>query len=109
MTYTISLAPSTHAGKITAISSDGHTFTASEPLLTGARYWLDHCADPAATITTIWSSGPGHWAYAQQSATPPSSQCEKAPMAPTSPSGDPSPLTRARTHKSMTLILCLTP
>ena len=59
MTYTISLAPSAH-GKITATSSDGHSFTASEPLLTGARYWLDHGADPAATIVTVWSSG--HWA-----------------------------------------------
>jgi hypothetical protein len=28
----------------------------------GARYWLSHNADPAATITTTWSSGLGHQA-----------------------------------------------
>jgi len=37
MTYTISLTPSAH-GKITATSSDGYSFTASEPLFAGARY-----------------------------------------------------------------------
>ena len=62
MTYTISIAPSTHPGKITAHSSDGCTFNAPQPLFTGARYWLNHGADPAAGILTIWSSGPGHWA-----------------------------------------------
>jgi hypothetical protein len=55
--YIISLAPSTHPGKVSACSSNGHTFTASEQLFTGARYWLDQGAS-SATITTIWSSGP---------------------------------------------------
>jgi purine nucleoside permease len=51
MTYTITVKPSQTPGKVTATSSDG-----------GARYWLSHNADPAATITTTWSSGPGHYA-----------------------------------------------
>jgi hypothetical protein len=28
----------------------------------GARYWQAHGAPSTATIVTIWSSGPGHWA-----------------------------------------------
>ena len=60
VTYTISIAPSTHPGKVTATSSDGHVFTASEPLFTGARYWQAHGAPSSASILTIWSSGPGH-------------------------------------------------
>jgi hypothetical protein len=39
MTYTISLAPSATPGKVTATSSDGHTFTTSMCILDGARYW----------------------------------------------------------------------
>ena len=62
MTYTIAVKPGTTPGKVTATSSDGYTFTTSTPLLAGARYWLDHGADPAATIVTVWSSGPGHYA-----------------------------------------------
>ena len=62
MSYTISLAPSTHPGKITATSSDGHTFTTSMCILDGARYWQAQGAPSSATITTVWSSGPGHWA-----------------------------------------------
>jgi hypothetical protein len=62
MSYTITVKPSTRPGKVTAYSSDGHSLTTSMPLLDGARYWLNHGADPAATITTTWSSGPGHWA-----------------------------------------------
>jgi len=62
MSYTISLAPSTHPGKVTATSSDGYIFTASEPLFADARYWQAVGAPSTATITTIWSSGPGHWA-----------------------------------------------
>jgi hypothetical protein len=57
MSYTISIEPSRAPGKVTAHSSDGYTFTTSTPLLTGARHWLDHGADPAANIVTAWSSG----------------------------------------------------
>jgi hypothetical protein len=62
MTYTIAVRPGTTLGKFTATSSDGHSLTTSAPLLNGARYWLERGADPAAVITTVWSSGPGHWA-----------------------------------------------
>jgi hypothetical protein len=62
MSYIISIEPSTRPGRVAAHSSDSHTFTTTTPLLDGARYWRDHGADPAATIVTIWSSGPGHWA-----------------------------------------------
>jgi hypothetical protein len=61
MTYTITVAPSTHAGKVTATSSDGVSCTTTTPLLDGARYWLELGAASSATIVTIWSSGPGHW------------------------------------------------
>jgi hypothetical protein len=61
MLYTIAVKPSNTPGKVTAASSNGHTLTATTPLLDCARYWLNQGADPAATITTIWSSGPGHW------------------------------------------------
>jgi hypothetical protein len=61
MTFTISLTPSAHPGKVTATSSDGHRFTAYEPLLNGARYWQALGAPSSATIITVWSSGPGHW------------------------------------------------
>jgi hypothetical protein len=61
MTYTIAIKPSNTPGKVTAASSNGYTFTTTTPLLDCARYWLNQGADPAATITTIWSSGPGHW------------------------------------------------
>ena len=60
MTYTIT--PSPAAGKITATASDSHAFTTTTPLLDGARYWLNHGADPAAAITTVWSSGSQAWA-----------------------------------------------
>jgi len=59
--YTIALKPS-RRGKVTATSSDGHTFTAAEPLFTGARYWQAQGAPSSATILTVWSNGPGHWA-----------------------------------------------
>jgi hypothetical protein len=59
MTYTITVKPS--ARKLTATASNGHPLTTTTPLLDGARYWLNHGAKPAATITTTWSSGPGHW------------------------------------------------
>ena len=62
MSYTISVEPSRSPGKVTATSSDGHSFTTSMCLLDGARYWLAKGADPAASIVTVWSSGPGHWA-----------------------------------------------
>jgi hypothetical protein len=62
MTYNISLEPSRSPGKVTATSSDGHRFTASEPLLNGARYWKSLGAPSSASIVTVWSSGPaGHW------------------------------------------------
>ena len=59
---TIAIAPSPAAGKITATASDSHTFTTTTPLLDGARYWLSNGADPAAAITTVWSSGSQAWA-----------------------------------------------
>jgi hypothetical protein len=62
MSYTIAVAPSRSPGKVTATSSDGHTSTTSTPLLNGAAYWLNKGAPSSATIVTIWSSGPGHWA-----------------------------------------------
>jgi hypothetical protein len=61
MTYTISLAPSAH-GKLTATSAMVIPSLPPSHCSQVPRYWLDHGADPAATITTIWSSGPGHWA-----------------------------------------------
>jgi hypothetical protein len=61
-TYTISLAPSVTPGKVTATSSDGYTFATPMPLLDGARHWLNAGAPSTASIVTIWSSGPGHWA-----------------------------------------------
>jgi hypothetical protein len=62
MTYTISIAPSRSPGKVTARSSDGYTFTTSMCILDGARYWQAQGAPSSATIVTVWSSGPGHWA-----------------------------------------------
>ena len=60
--YTIAVTPSPTAGRVTATSSDGHTLTTSMPLLEGARYWQTLGAPSTASIVTIWSSGPGHWA-----------------------------------------------
>ena len=62
MTYTVSIELSTRPGQITATSSDGHAFTTTTPLLDGARYWLNAGAPSSASIVTVWSSGPGHWA-----------------------------------------------
>ena len=62
MTYTINIQPSPSPGKFTATSSEGYTFTASEPLLSGARYWQELGAPSSASIVTIWSSGSGEWA-----------------------------------------------
>ena len=73
MTYTIAIAPSPAAGKITATASDSHTFTTTTPLLDGARYWLNNGANPATTITTVWSSGSPHGHCAQLSGPPQSS------------------------------------
>jgi hypothetical protein len=61
MPFTISIEPSRAPGKVTAHSSDGHTFTTSTPLLNSARYWQGLGAPSTATIVTIWSSGSGHW------------------------------------------------
>jgi hypothetical protein len=60
MPYTVRIEPSRTPGKVTATSSDSNTFTTSIPLLDGARYSLG--APSTASICTIWSSGPGHWA-----------------------------------------------
>ena len=60
--YTIKVRPSQSPGKVTATSSDGHTFTTSMCILDGARYWQGLGAPSSATIVTVWSSGPGHWA-----------------------------------------------
>jgi hypothetical protein len=62
MTYTITVKPSPTPGKVTATSTNGHTLTTSTPLLDSARYWLANGANPAATITTTWSSGSGYYA-----------------------------------------------
>jgi hypothetical protein len=61
MSYTIAVTPSPTAGKVTAISSDGHILTTSTPLLDSARYWQALGADPTAVITTIWSTGTAPW------------------------------------------------
>jgi hypothetical protein len=61
-TYKIKVEPSRTSGKVTAMSSDGHTFTTSMCILDRARYWQSLGAPSSATIVTIWSSGPGHWA-----------------------------------------------
>jgi hypothetical protein len=44
MSYTISIAPSTKPGQVTATSSDGHSLTTTTSLLDTARYWLNHGA-----------------------------------------------------------------
>ena len=62
MTYTISIAPSAHPGKVTATSSDGQTIETSMCLLDGARYWQARGAPSGATIVTVWSSGSSQWA-----------------------------------------------
>ena len=61
MTYTITIAPTGAAGKVTATSSDGRPFTTTTPLLDGARYWQQLGAPSSASIVTIWSSGPDQW------------------------------------------------
>jgi hypothetical protein len=61
-TYTITVAPGTRPGKVTAHSSDGPSLTTSTPLLDGARYWQALGAPLTAAIVTTWSSGLGHWA-----------------------------------------------
>ena len=73
MTCTIAITPSPAAGKVTATASDGHTFTTTTPLLTGARYWLNNDANPTTTIATVWSSGSTAWALRQPSGPPQSS------------------------------------
>ena len=62
MTYTIAVAPSPTAGKLTTTSSDGYTRTTSTPLLDSARYWLQAGAPSSASIVTVWSSGSTAWA-----------------------------------------------
>jgi hypothetical protein len=97
MTFTISLTPSRSPGKVTATSSDGHTFTTSMCLLDGARYWQARGAPFTASIVTIWSSGPGHWALRSTIGHAAKLTVRKASaIAPTSPSGRPSPATRRR-------------
>jgi hypothetical protein len=61
MSYIVSIVPSTRPGKVLATSSDGGKSYTATQLLTGARYWLKTGADPASTITTIWSSGSEAW------------------------------------------------
>ena len=61
-TYNILVALSSYAGFLTARTSDGGSFRSRQPLLDGARYWMRTAADPAANITTAWSSGTGDWA-----------------------------------------------
>jgi hypothetical protein len=57
---TIAIAPA-GKGQVTAASTDGHTFLTTQPLLDGARYWLDRGASPDTSIITVWSSGSSHW------------------------------------------------
>jgi hypothetical protein len=61
-TYIVLVAPSSYAGLVIARTSDGGILRSRQPLLDGARYWVRRSADPAATITTAWSSGNGDWA-----------------------------------------------
>jgi hypothetical protein len=56
----IAIAPA-GKGQVTAASTDGHTFLTTQPLLDGARYWLDRGASPDTSIITVWSSGSSHW------------------------------------------------
>jgi hypothetical protein len=58
--YTITIAPSIK-GQVTATASNGHAFTTTTPLLSGARYWQQLGAPSSATITTVWSSGSPDW------------------------------------------------
>ena len=50
-TYTIKVEPSRSPGKVTATSSDGHTFTTSMCILDGARYWGPE--DQTVTIVAL--------------------------------------------------------
>jgi hypothetical protein len=61
-TFTVLIAPSSYSGLVTAKTSDGGSFRSRQPLLDGSRYWIRKSANPAATITTAWSSGTGDWA-----------------------------------------------
>jgi hypothetical protein len=61
MTYTITVKPTQTPGKVTAASTNGHSLTTTTPLLDSARYWLTNGANLHEIITTIWSSGSGHW------------------------------------------------
>src|SRR4051812_9462670 len=60
-TYTVLVAPSSYAGLVTATTSEGGNFRSRQPLLDSARYWMRTGANPAANITTAWSSGNGEW------------------------------------------------
>ena len=57
MTYTISVEPSRTPGKVTATSTDGHTFTALEPLLQALA-----TGKPKAHHPALLSSLAGHLA-----------------------------------------------
>ena len=58
---TITIAPA-HKGRVTATSSDGHSFLTTTPLIDGARYWLEEKGmSPDISIITVWSSGSSHW------------------------------------------------
>src|SRR3954468_3582063 len=61
LNYAVLVAASSYAGLVTARTSDGGNFRSRQPLLDGSRYWMRTGADPAATITTAWSSGNGEW------------------------------------------------
>jgi hypothetical protein len=62
---TIAVEPSPSAGKVTAHSSDGRTFTTTTtPLLASARYWQELGAPSSASIVTVWSSGSSAWSRA---------------------------------------------
>jgi hypothetical protein len=73
-TYTIKVEPSQSPGKVTATSSDGHTFTTSMPLLDGARHWQSLGAPSSASPSSpSGRPAPDLGACAAPSATLPAS------------------------------------
>jgi hypothetical protein len=57
---TITIAPASK-GQVAATSNDGQTFLTTQPLLDGARYWLEKGVSADTFIATVWSSGSSHW------------------------------------------------
>jgi hypothetical protein len=57
---TVAIAPA-GKGQVTATSSDGQTFLTTQPLLDGARYWLEKGVSADTSIVTVWATGSSHW------------------------------------------------